>query len=752
MRKTMACGASLFALFCAAPAMAQSLQPGYSASWWAQINLTPAIETDSAGGKGITLALVDTGVVATNPEFGARVSSASSCAAVTFACSHGDLDDNGHGTATAAIAAGSTGTYSPYAMSGVAPMATILSEKVLNASGSGYDADVANGIIKAANGGAQVISLSLTYTPTAAIVNAINYAAAKGATIVYAGGNSSQAINGGANTVGLTATALSHLIFVGSVNSANKLSSFSNTPGTGRAGASTTYASLWLMAPGENIVAPGVQYGSTAYAYWTGTSMAAPMVAGAVALLDATWPVLVRNGTTAQVLFDSATGLGTPGVNSTYGNGLLNIGRAFQPIGPLTVIELNGQSVPVSSLTYATVTGGALGSLPAVKAQLADYTTFDSFQRNFIANLSGLLATKSATGATAIGAISPPVASSTAHFAGGGELVVAASDMDAAGVEAERVGALRLADRAIGLRDPAMLYVSFTDARGDVAAMGRGGSSTLSFASALYGPNSAAAFQSNTLDVSSALTRLAQGGDFAAAGVELPGGARLALSITSTPMATDWNGVPNQTLPQASALSAGVSARLGPHWTAGATYSALDQKNGLLGTTYASQGLIGLGASHHSQGVAVSSAYALGGGRSLMVDAAITRSNGAEPNAGFVGGVSAVTARAYGVSLVQSDAWQAGDQFSLALRKPLRVISGEVRLAVTGVDANGDPVTTLTPLSLRPDGDETDLSLAYATPVKAGFRLSAGVDYRNQAENVRDLNDVAMRLALQRRF
>jgi hypothetical protein len=393
-----------------------------------------------------------------------------------------------------------------------------------------------------------------------------------------------------------------------------------------------------------------------------------------------------------------------------------------------------------------------LGSLPAVKAQLADYTTFDSFQRNFIANLSGILATKTATGATAIGTISPPVASSTAHFAGGGELTVAASDMDAAGAEAQQVAALRLSDRAIGLRDPQMLYLSFTDGRGDLAAIGRGGSSTLSFASALYGPNAPAAFQSNTLEVSGALTRLAQGGDFAAAGVELPGGARVAFSLSSTPLATDWNGAPSQTLPQASALSAGVSFKLAARWTLGATYSALNQKNGLLGATYSSLGLIDLGASHHSQSLGASTAYALGGGRSLMVDAAVTRSNGAEPNAGFVGGVSAVTARAYGVSLVQSDAWQAGDQLSIALRKPLRVISGDVRLAVTSVDADGNPVTTLTPLSLRPDGDETDLSLAYATPVKAGFRLSAGVDYRDQAENVRDLTDVALRLALQRRF
>ncbi len=757
MKKTIAAGISLFALCAAAPALAApvgptSYTPGYSAGWWAQIGLTTAIETDAGGGKGITIALIDTGVVANNPELAGRVSTASSCAAVTFACSSGVYDDNGHGTATAAIAAGQAGTYSPYAMSGVAPAATILSEKVLGAAGSGTDLDVANGIIRAANGGATVISLSLTYIPTTAVINAINYATAKGAVIVWAGGNSSQALNGGASTVGLTATSLSHLVFVGSVNSADKLSTFSNTPGTAKAGGTTPYASLWLMAPGENIVAPGVQYGSTAYAYWTGTSMSTPEVAGAVALLDATWPVLVRNGTTTQVLFRSATDLGVAGVDSSYGNGLLNLTRAFQPIGTLTVTELNGQSAPITSLSYTTVTGGALGSLTSVKAALANYTAFDTFQRNFFVNLSGLLTTKTATGATAIGAITPPVASSTAHLMSGGELTVAASDMDFAENQAAQVDALRIAQRTIGQRDPSMLYVAFTSARGDVVAAGHGVSSTLSFAGALWGPAGATAFQSNQLGVSASLTGMAQGGDFAAAGVVLPLGARLALSLSASPLATSWNGAPDMALPQATAMAAGLSGKLGDHFSAGLTVSNLDQRNGLLGTTYNSQGAINLGASHRSTGLGLSAAYALGGGRSLMIDTMVTRSSGADATSGLVSGVSSVTARAYGVSLVQASAWRDGDLLSLSVRKPLRVVAGEAALATTSVDALGYPTTTVTPISLKPNGDETDLSLAYASPARAGFKFNVGLDYRSDAENTRGLNDVAVRFALDRRF
>ena len=752
MNKTIGLTVSLLALSAAAPAFAAPYGPGYSASWWSQIGLTTAIEAYANGGKGITIAIVDTGVVASNAELAGRVLSTSSCAAVTFACSNGVFDDNGHGTATAAIAAGFTGTYSPYAMSGVAPAATILSEKVLGAAGSGADGDVANGITKAANGGGAVISLSLTYIPTTAVINAINYATSKGAVIVFAGGNSSQVLNGGANTVGLTATSLSHLVFVGSVNSTGKLSTFSNTPGTGKAGGGASYASLWLMAPGESIVAPGVEYGSTAYAYWTGTSMSAPEVAGAIALLDATWPVLVRNGTTTQVLFRSATDLGAAGVDSTFGNGLLNLTAAFQPIGALTVIQANGQTVPITSLSYTTITGGALGSLSAVKAALANYTAFDTFQRNFLVNLSGLLATKTATGATAIGAITPPTASSTAHLMSGGELTVAASDMDLAETQAARVDALRIAQRTIGQRDPAMLYVAYTSPRGDVIAAGHGVSSTLSFAGALWGPANAAAFQSNQLAVASSLAGLAQGGDFAAAGVALPHGLRIALSLSASPVAQSWNGAPDAALPQATAMTAGLSGKLTDDITAGVTVSAVQQRNGLLGATFNNQGAVNLGNRHRSSGLSLGVAYALGGGRSLMVDTMITRSSSSTGESGLVSGVSAVTARAYGVSLVQASAWREGDLLTASVRKPLRVIAGQAALATTSVDALGYPTTTATPITLKPNGDETDFSIAYAAPARAGFKFNVGVDYRNEAENTRGLNDMTVRFALERRF
>jgi subtilisin family serine protease len=760
MLKIMLSGASVLTSLLSTPAAAANYPTGYSAAWFSQINLTDAIETQARGGAGFKIGLVDTGVVATNKEIAGRVSASSSCAAVTFTCRYGYTDDNGHGTATASIAAGSTKIGG--LMSGVAPAATIIAEKVLNASGAGYDTDVANGIVKAANAGAQVISLSLTYIPSASVVNAINYAAAKGAVTVFAGGNSSAPLDGGGNTVGLTSAAQSRLIFVGSVSAADKISSFSNTPGTGGVviGATrTSYASMWLVAPGENIVAPGIQFGAAAYAYWTGTSMATPMVAGAVALLETTWPVLGRNGSAAAVLFQTATDLGPAGTDAAYGVGLINLTKAFQPVGQLSVLTVQGQSVPVSRLSSANITSGALGALPAIKATLSNYTAFDSFQRNFGVDLSGLISKTPASSLSTANLIAAPVVVTTRHLAGGGSMTLASSVQPFADqVSAEDATtvqqAMQLAERTLGPRDPSAFLVSVTTADGSTFAAGKGLSSTNAFAGALWGVDSAAAFQSSQIGASSALMGLSQGGYFAAMGADISQDARVAFSWTASPSVQPWSGIPNQSFSQSqsNAVGIGLTTRLTGRWRAGVTVSALNETNSLLGVNYNAQSLLGFGAQHRSSAFGLSSSYDLGAGRSLLVDASFARIGGGAGATGLIGAVSALTARAYGAALLQDDVLRPGDHLSLSVRKPLRVMSGSAQIAVTGVDQDGYPVVSSNRVSLKPDGDETDFAMAYAAALRAGGDLSAGLDYRSDADNVRGLGDVAVRIAFSQRF
>jgi hypothetical protein len=129
------------------------------------------------------------------------------------------------------------------------------------------------------------------------------------------------------------------LLVVGSVGLNGTISNFSNTPGTaclsdtaGPAGACTqTLASRFIVAPGELIL---ISDNNGNISRQTGTSLAAPLVTGAIGLLQARWPWLVNYpAETADIILDSATKLGTnPGNDPIYGAGELNIQASQSPL------------------------------------------------------------------------------------------------------------------------------------------------------------------------------------------------------------------------------------------------------------------------------------------------------------------------------------------------------------------------------------------------------------------------------------
>jgi hypothetical protein len=129
------------------------------------------------------------------------------------------------------------------------------------------------------------------------------------------------------------------LLIVGSVGLNGTISNFSNTPGTaclssttGPAGACTeTLASRFIVAPGELILISDNQGNISRQ---SGTSLAAPLVTGAIGLLEARWPWLANYPTeTADIILDSATKLGTdPGNDPIYGAGELNIQASQSPL------------------------------------------------------------------------------------------------------------------------------------------------------------------------------------------------------------------------------------------------------------------------------------------------------------------------------------------------------------------------------------------------------------------------------------
>lgn len=226
----------------------------------------PMIKADKVWAKGITgagvkVCMVDTGVDYNHPALQGKV-------IAQIDTINGDLDamdDNGHGTWTAGAVASNDATYK-----GVAPGASLLVAKVLDAGGGGtYDSVIA-GIDWCVGEGADVVSLSLgggTYAGTCdedALAIAVNNAVAQGVVASVAAGNE------GIDGIAIPACA-SQAIAVGAVDKSG-------------------YVSWWSSeGPEMDILAPGVEitslYPGKGYAYGDGTSIACPHISGVAALM-----------------------------------------------------------------------------------------------------------------------------------------------------------------------------------------------------------------------------------------------------------------------------------------------------------------------------------------------------------------------------------------------------------------------------------------------------------------------------------
>ncbi|MFD9460505.1 S8 family serine peptidase [Streptomyces sp. NPDC060027] len=242
----------------------------------AQIGTPKAWEAGLTG-KGVTVAVLDTGVDTGHPDLAGRVARTKS-----FIEGQEVADRNGHGTHVTSTVGGS-GAASDGAEKGVAPEATLAVGKVLSDQGSGSESQIIAGMEWAARDvHAKVISMSLGSTeasdgtdPMAAAVDTLSKET--GALFVIAAGNT-----GAPSSIGSPGAADSALT-IGAVDSADEAAYF--TSAGPRYGDNALKPDL--SAPGVDILAARSQLvdGSGSYTSMSGTSMATPHVAGVAALL-----------------------------------------------------------------------------------------------------------------------------------------------------------------------------------------------------------------------------------------------------------------------------------------------------------------------------------------------------------------------------------------------------------------------------------------------------------------------------------
>jgi subtilisin family serine protease len=330
-----------------------SPQAGLPYQWqYAAVHADHVPAAVAQAAAGLTIAVIDTGADLGAPDLSAK-------APQTFSVRKRlpDVPDaNGHGTFVAALAAGSSTNGDGIA--GVGGEAGLMVVQAGGPTGAFTDVDEAAAIVYAVDHGARILNLSLGGPTSSSIEKrAVDYAVAKGALLVAAVGNGY--LRG--NEVEYPAALLQPVGSKG-VGGRGLAVAASNRNGA-RASFSSTGSHVSLAAPGVGVFSavssasslssyprtqlPGALAGL--YGYGSGTSFAAPQVAGAAALVWAAHPQL-RAAQVASILEQTASGRGS--WNAELGYGVLDVASAVAnaqtPVATVAAVPAGRMAPPAA--------------------------------------------------------------------------------------------------------------------------------------------------------------------------------------------------------------------------------------------------------------------------------------------------------------------------------------------------------------------------------------------------------------------
>ncbi len=329
---------------------------------------------DGNTGKGVMIAIVDTGVSTDADDLEGRISKKS---VYVDSMNTNYRDRVGHGTNMAHII-GSTGAKTN--LVGMAPGSELLVVRTDTDKkpGAPYANLVADGIDYAVEEKADIINLSLS-SDDANIIDAIHDAVENSHIVAIATGNNSkygspskmayEAGNYGDTAIAVTA-----------VDAKNEIALFA-------APCDVADPKYCVAAPGERIPAVD-KHGEKGFA--TGTSPATAVVSGGIALLKQHFPKLT-NAEIVEILLSTAQDLGEKGVDTVYGSGLVDFAAAMSPVGTVTVSSLDSNAqMSGSTAELSKAFGGALAEVAALKS----VPIKDGYGRNFNIDIRSKLSAK----------------------------------------------------------------------------------------------------------------------------------------------------------------------------------------------------------------------------------------------------------------------------------------------------------------------------------------------------------------------
>ncbi len=320
-------------------------------------------------GDGVTVAIIDSGIADQSAEFAGRISTASRDSSGQ---NRGIADSSGHGTAIAGVIGAARNNEQ---IIGIAPQVTLAVMKA-DSPGSCADSDgcrftdsaMANGVDAAIAAGARAINISLGGSAASTTLrSAVSRATRAGIVIIVSAGNDAMASVDPLAVSLMAAAERRNIIVVGGNTAGNAIADFSNQAGAAQ--------DVYITALAEQV--RSFDHLGTPYLY-SGTSFATPQVTAAVALLAQGFPAL-SGSQIVDLLFATATDAGAAGTDAVFGHGILNIARAFAPVG---TTSLAGTALPVSLSANGNL-GSAMGSGTGFASALGSVAIEDSYQRGY---------------------------------------------------------------------------------------------------------------------------------------------------------------------------------------------------------------------------------------------------------------------------------------------------------------------------------------------------------------------------------
>lgn len=293
--------------------------------WMKPINWSPALTQSLGEGYDAKIGILDfslTGEEAGNVVKSSGVSSVA----------------GGHGSAVASLI---TARHDGRGVMGIAPGVQVVSYNPFDETYTAGWTDIKNGVKYLLENKASIINMSLG-VPGSTLHSGWNDVfkedsiskEARKRVFVLAAGNEGVTQSG---EVAWNFDKNPNVIVVGSVDPDGAISAFSNRPGETRfkklAGAdplgTDMLKSRFIVAPGEFML---VSDGAGGVTRMSGTSFAAPLVSGTIALVHDRWPWLADNPVdTVNLILNSARDVGAPGVDGVYGRGMLDVQKALEP-------------------------------------------------------------------------------------------------------------------------------------------------------------------------------------------------------------------------------------------------------------------------------------------------------------------------------------------------------------------------------------------------------------------------------------